>query len=287
MEREDEIAGVGNSYTAMFWEYDSRTARRWNLDPRPNSSISSYGTFALNPVMFSDVMGDTVTIENGGEKVFYRDKQLYNMDGSKYEGENAYIRAVEKDLNSIADTDNAKNIETLVNSDLHHNITMPKDLAPSSNGGNFCGVTKDDYKRAEAGIRVKTSIGYDPNNKKPGNYQDLPDREPEDGLAHEIAHSVDYNNGTYTTKITPNEIRYAEVNAMNAENIMREKNGEPLRNKYNDNDDLPAGLIHILPGHFRGVRTFTLPQPNNIERKDNVNVKPLQVRIDKYTGRIY
>ncbi len=61
MEREDEIAGVGNMYTAKFWEYDIRTARRWNQDPRPNSSISSYGTFALNPVMNSDVMGDTIT----------------------------------------------------------------------------------------------------------------------------------------------------------------------------------------------------------------------------------
>ncbi len=59
MEREDEIAGLGNSYTAMFWQYDSRTARRWNQDPRPNPSISRYGTFALNPVLFSDAMGDT------------------------------------------------------------------------------------------------------------------------------------------------------------------------------------------------------------------------------------
>ncbi len=60
MERDDEIAGLGNSYTAMFWQYDSRTARRWNQDPRPNPSISRYGTFALNPVMFTDVMGDTI-----------------------------------------------------------------------------------------------------------------------------------------------------------------------------------------------------------------------------------
>ncbi len=62
MEREDEIAGLGNMYTAKFWEYDSRTARRWNLDPRSNPSISSYGTFALNPVKYSDVMGDSAFV---------------------------------------------------------------------------------------------------------------------------------------------------------------------------------------------------------------------------------
>ncbi len=70
MEREDEIAGLGNSYTAMFWQYDSRTGRRWNLDPRPNSSISSYGTFALNPVMYSDVMGDTTFVYGDSAQVF-------------------------------------------------------------------------------------------------------------------------------------------------------------------------------------------------------------------------
>ncbi len=32
-ESDGEIKGEGNHYTATFWEYDPRTARRWNLDP--------------------------------------------------------------------------------------------------------------------------------------------------------------------------------------------------------------------------------------------------------------
>lgn len=55
----DEIAGVGNHYTAEFWEYDPRTGRRWNLDPKPNISISPYAAFANNPICLSDVKGDT------------------------------------------------------------------------------------------------------------------------------------------------------------------------------------------------------------------------------------
>ena len=35
-EKTDEVSGQGNHYTAEFWEYDSRSGRRWNLDPRPN-----------------------------------------------------------------------------------------------------------------------------------------------------------------------------------------------------------------------------------------------------------
>jgi YD repeat-containing protein len=48
-----------NSYTAEFWQYDSRIGRRWNTDPRPNVSISPYNTFAGNPIFFSDPLGDT------------------------------------------------------------------------------------------------------------------------------------------------------------------------------------------------------------------------------------
>jgi len=49
---------TGN-YTAEFWEYDSRTGRRWNLDPKPVVGISQYATFNNNPIFFSDPLGDT------------------------------------------------------------------------------------------------------------------------------------------------------------------------------------------------------------------------------------
>jgi len=32
-ERTDEIAGLGNHNTALFWEYDTKLGRRWNLYP--------------------------------------------------------------------------------------------------------------------------------------------------------------------------------------------------------------------------------------------------------------
>ncbi len=57
-----------NHYTALFWEYDSRTARRWNLDPKPNPSISQYNVFAGNPIIYNDILGDTIYfVNNKGE----------------------------------------------------------------------------------------------------------------------------------------------------------------------------------------------------------------------------
>lgn len=57
-ERDDEIYGEGNSFTAEFWQYDSRLGRRWNVDPVVYSSISGYACFFNNPITYSDANGD-------------------------------------------------------------------------------------------------------------------------------------------------------------------------------------------------------------------------------------
>jgi hypothetical protein len=62
-QKEDDIAGEGNHNTALFWEYDTRLGRRWNLDPKPNVSLSSYATFENNPTLKVDILGDTVKVD--------------------------------------------------------------------------------------------------------------------------------------------------------------------------------------------------------------------------------
>lgn len=58
-----------NHYTAKYWEYDSRAARRWNKDPKPTTGIGVYATFSNNPISFSDVNGDTVKYEGTEEDI--------------------------------------------------------------------------------------------------------------------------------------------------------------------------------------------------------------------------
>jgi|GEM_PF-6850690 len=58
-ERDDEVSGEGNSYTAEFWQYDSRLGRRFNLDPEPRFWESYYVCFSNNPFLFNDVRGNT------------------------------------------------------------------------------------------------------------------------------------------------------------------------------------------------------------------------------------
>ncbi|HET8574248.1 MAG TPA: hypothetical protein VFL76_10290, partial [Edaphocola sp.] len=57
-EKVNEWAGIGNHNTARFWEYDTRTAQRLNLDPEFNYSLSPYVTFDQSPIWKGDENGN-------------------------------------------------------------------------------------------------------------------------------------------------------------------------------------------------------------------------------------
>lgn len=56
-ERMDEISGKGNHFTAQFWEYSPRLAKRWNIDPVFYPWQSSYIVNNNNPISFTDPFG--------------------------------------------------------------------------------------------------------------------------------------------------------------------------------------------------------------------------------------
>jgi RHS repeat-associated protein len=66
LEKSAEIKGVGNSYTADFWEYDPRLGRRWNVDPVTKAYEGSYTVLANNPISLIDPKGtDTLRVLGG------------------------------------------------------------------------------------------------------------------------------------------------------------------------------------------------------------------------------
>jgi len=50
-----------NSYTAEFWQYDSRIVRRWNVDPIVLTGESPYLVNGGNPIYYTDPKGDFKT----------------------------------------------------------------------------------------------------------------------------------------------------------------------------------------------------------------------------------
>ncbi len=58
--KDNEFTGQDGAHTtAMYWEYDSRIGRRWNLDPKPTIGISDYSCFGNNPILNVDLSGDS------------------------------------------------------------------------------------------------------------------------------------------------------------------------------------------------------------------------------------
>lgn len=56
-EKDNEVKGEGNSYSAEYWQYDPRLGRRWNPDIIVKNHESPYAAFANNPIWFSDRNG--------------------------------------------------------------------------------------------------------------------------------------------------------------------------------------------------------------------------------------
>ena len=57
----------GSSYTAEYWQYDSRIGRRWNKDPVIKVYESPYVAFGNSPTWVVDPLGlDSITINSQG-----------------------------------------------------------------------------------------------------------------------------------------------------------------------------------------------------------------------------
>src|SRR5690554_6183651 len=92
-EKDNEIYGTGNSYTAEFWQYDPRLGRRWNIDPMSFKYPwqSPYVAFNNNPIFYNDPLGlegeepkdgDT-RVQNGRNEVYVDGSWGYDATGGE------------------------------------------------------------------------------------------------------------------------------------------------------------------------------------------------------------
>jgi RHS repeat-associated protein len=78
-EKDDELKGEGNHNTAMYWEYDTRIGRRWNLDPVVKSWLSSYSVLSNSPIWKIDPDGDDDYFDSTGKFLRRDNKKTSNI----------------------------------------------------------------------------------------------------------------------------------------------------------------------------------------------------------------
>lgn len=113
-------------------------------------------------------------------------------------------------------------IEKLEKSTNMHTITMPR-KDKNENSSTF------DENKAVEGVSQGSVIGYDPYNWTDINGKR---RNPRTALSHELRHSYDADVGSVTFEKTENGIGIMEVRAINTENKIRIKTGDPRRISY-------------------------------------------------------
>ena len=146
-EKDDEVAGKGNSYTAEFWQYDSRLGRRWNIDPVVKPWESPYATFANNPMWFVD--------PNGADTSFAK-------------GDGTFDKQAEADFNTANNTVNGKvnQLENLtklfdiINSVKSEFRENPSDLATAVEGINVNKAIKETQYQLDNWNLLKSDFDY-------------------------------------------------------------------------------------------------------------------------------
>ncbi|MEI7595367.1 MAG: hypothetical protein WCK02_06435 [Bacteroidota bacterium] len=153
-------------YTAKFWEYDSRIARRWNLDPKPQIHISDYACFGNNPIFNIDLLGDEFVDRQGKKDSKVSGKIIEKANKQKTEINNK-INENNGKLNGMnsADKEFAKLSEENIN--LNNKIselnTMIDEVVEMNNSDmkfflNPTSNYNDENNRVKGNVRYKNGI---------------------------------------------------------------------------------------------------------------------------------
>jgi RHS repeat-associated protein len=232
-EMDKEIKGDGNSYTTTFRQLDPRLGRWFSIDPVVQHWQSVYCSMDNNPIKLNDIKGDKIIIRNTWKdkegnwhefKVTYKRGKLYDSSGEVYTPEKGgFIEKVYNDLNQLKkDSDRAKNVvNRLDNSSKTHIITNHVFERPADeNRGNYNVGTFEigSITKYEA-FKNTNIVGQR--------------RDPRVGLIHELTHAWDHDmNQGYKFNTRIGGVKLSEIHAVNVENTIRERTGDPKRVDY-------------------------------------------------------
>ena len=242
-----------SSYTFSAKEKDSETGLTYfgaryyssdlsiwlSVDPMSDKypSLSPYVYCADTPVKLVDPNGEEIIIEWRGQRCYYLEGKLYTDKEFKNEyiaEEGSFFHKTQNALNKIAGT---KTGNTLVNGLANDTEFKVKIIEAEDSGFTPITQSRDPHNDANAVVGWNTSGGLVPT--LGGMLQN-----GVISLAHELCHSYDYMNNTFSIENGPGgygDIMVCDWKAVYHENQIRQELGLPLRTHYIKNKAQTAG----------------------------------------------
>lgn len=213
-----EMHGLDEYDSKARWYYPA-ICRTTTMDPLAEKyySTSPYAWCGNNTMRFVDPDGMKIIMRDS-----VSDTEVEYKSGEEYTGDNDYIAQVYLDLDELKQDHPvvAAMVEELVNSEKTHYIESTLEY-------NYHKATYSQTN--ENRVLKNSSIKYSPYRYTTIN-GDF--RTPRVGLAHELKHALDANNGILNTKLILGVPLY-EILAIRMENLVRKALNEPMRTTYN------------------------------------------------------
>jgi RHS repeat-associated protein len=228
-ENEDELGLNVNS--SFFRMHDPALGRWWQIDPKPSEMISPYAAMNNNPILYNDLLGDTIRVSGSDEF-----KQQYQKDRGEVEKTDAgkeLFKSLDENPNDV----NVSEAYSIVGAikDLFSEGSGDEDHVLSSNTEASPGM-----KGLNADVEYSQINGVQVDDQKSQSHLTL---------THELSHAKDILDGTFvndTKKMPVGEARVkSEGRAMDRSNQVAFELGQPQRTVYGSDSNKPITVKPI------------------------------------------